>query len=125
MAFSRQGRIDEAREHLIQSGRMEKCNISIMNNWAWNKATHPDPKARDAKTAVLFAEVAAELTDYQNIGVLDTLAAAYATASQFDRAVSVAEKAMALALVGNEDELEAIRARLELYKQSQPYYGDD
>ena len=122
VALSRLGRFAESREHLLQACRLDTRNIVAMNNWAWSKGTHPDAKVRDPNAAILFAEIAAEVTDHQNPAVLDTLATAYAAAGHFDRAWSTAEKAMGLASDGDNHELAgAIGERLELYKQSQPY----
>jgi len=89
---------------------------------AWILATHPNPEVRNASQAIELAERAAELTKYQNASVLDTLAAAYAAAGQFDRAATTAQTAIALASTAEDDELvNHIRKRLELYKQTRPY----
>jgi hypothetical protein len=54
--------------------------------------------------------------------VLDTLAAAYASAGQFDKAAKTAQAALELASASNADELaEQLRNRLELYRQAKPY----
>ena len=60
-------------------------------------ATHPDPNIRDTAEAIEAAERAAELTGYKNALTLDTLAAAYAAAGQFDRAVTSAQAAISQA----------------------------
>jgi Flp pilus assembly protein TadD len=54
---------------------------------AWIFATHPDRAQRRTDAAIRLAESAAELTDHQDSAVLNALAAAYASAGQFDRAV--------------------------------------
>ena len=51
-------------------------------------ATHPDPARRDPPRAVRLAERAAELTGRAQPGILDVLAAVYAAAGAFDRAVA-------------------------------------
>jgi tetratricopeptide (TPR) repeat protein len=67
-------------------------------------------------------ERASELTGHQNAGFLDTLAATYAAAGQFDQAVTTAEKALRLASANQADDLaNHIRQRLELYRQGKPY----
>jgi len=104
VALARQYQLGEARRHLTESGALDVNIASIMNNQAWITATNPDAKLRDPKTAVLLAEVAVELSSSQDPNVLDTLAAAYAVAGQFDRAVVTARSALALASKGNDNE---------------------
>jgi hypothetical protein len=51
------------------------------------------------------------------------LAAAYAAAGQFDRAVATAQTAMALASAAKNNELDTqVRERLQLYRQAKPYW---
>ena len=86
---------------------------------AWLLATAPDAALRDADQAIQFAERAADLTGRQDASATDVLAAAYAEARQFDRAIAASQ----LALTMNPDAAlaAAIRRRLELYRQHQPY----
>ena len=55
--------------------------------------------------------------------ILDTLAAAYASAGRFDQAQQVAQAALKLASAGRPGEPLApdIRARLELFRKGKPY----
>jgi tetratricopeptide (TPR) repeat protein len=57
-------------------------------------ATHPDRARRQPDEALRLAKTAADLTAYRNVEVLNTLAAAYASAGQFDRAVHVGQSAI-------------------------------
>jgi len=83
-------------------------------------ATHPNSKVRDAAKAIKLAEHAAQLTEYQDPEVLDSLAAAYAAAGQFEKAVTTAHAALALS--DSDEQLAGqIRERLQLYKQEKPY----
>lgn len=69
-----------------------------------------------------LAERAAKLTKYQDASILDTLAAAYAAAGQFEQAVRAAQTGLDLASRIKADELVSrIRSRLELYRQAKPY----
>jgi len=93
-----------------------------LNETAWILATHPDPQVSDADEAVQLAERAAELTNYQNAAILDTLAAAYAAAGQFDWAIETAEEALTLIPENAASQaLREINERLKLYRQSKPY----
>jgi len=72
--------------------------------------------------AVRRAKYAADITANMNPGILDILAAAYASRGQFYRARTIAEKALVLASDSKNNELSnLIRLRLELYKQSTMY----
>ena len=86
---------------------------------AWLLATAPDAALRDADQAIQFAERAADLTGRQDASAMDVLAAAYAEAGQFDRAIAASE--VALTLKPDAALEAAIRGRLELYRQHQPY----
>jgi len=93
-----------------------------MNSLAWLLATHKEDKFRDPKEAIQLAERACELTNYENPGLVDTLAAAYAAAGRFSDAVATAEKAVKLAAsTDNKERAERIQNRLQLYKRGQPY----
>ena len=93
-----------------------------MNNVAWILATHPDPAVRHAEEALQFAQRAVARTGRADPYLLDTLAAACASAGQYDRAVEAARKALdLLAGSGQESVTEKIRSRLERYEQGQPY----
>jgi len=110
---------DGALEHLQEAVRLRPNRPDSLNAIAQVLIVHPDDKVRDASQAVGFAERAAELTKYQDASVLDTLAAAYASAGQFEKAITTAEKAIALASAAQADELVGyLRKQLELYRQA-------
>jgi protein O-mannosyl-transferase len=93
-------------------------NFLAATNLAWVLATSPDPALRDGSEAVRMAERAAELTAHRDAGVLDTLAAAYAEAGDFARAVVWQRWALRLAPPAERAEFEA---RLALYERGEPY----
>jgi tetratricopeptide (TPR) repeat protein len=89
---------------------------------AWLLATSDDANVADPTQAINFAQKACELTNYKMPQVLDTLAAAYAAAGEFGKAVEAAEKALQLAEASNDATLiRKINKRLDLYKQNRPY----
>jgi tetratricopeptide (TPR) repeat protein len=105
------------------------CREAIISNpnddWsynllAWIEATCPDSSVRDGKDAITAATKACELTHWSQWSWIDTLAAAYAESGDFQRAIQYQEMALR---IGNppSSELQAMRERLALYKQSQPY----
>jgi tetratricopeptide (TPR) repeat protein len=66
----------------------------MLDELAWLLATYPDSKSRDGAEAVQLAERACALTDRRIPALLDTLAAAYAEAGDFSRAISTIEEAL-------------------------------
>ena len=88
----------------------------------------PLASVRDGKLAVLHGEIACELTNWNNPGTLDTLAAAYAEAGDFENAVKWQGTAVAIFEGGSgqvpEDQVADFRGRLELYENGKPYRED-
>jgi len=111
------GRFDSALKHFHQAARLKPDWPDPLNGVAQVLVMHPDAKVRDAHEAVGFAERAAELTGHQDASILDTLAAAYAAAGRFDRAVTSAQEAIESASTAGAAELvEYLRKQLEIYK---------
>jgi tetratricopeptide (TPR) repeat protein len=69
----------------------------MLDELAWLLATYPDSNARDGAEAVRLAERACALTDRRVPALLATLAAAYAEAEDFPRAVAAGEEALSKA----------------------------
>jgi Flp pilus assembly protein TadD len=74
---------------------------------------------RDGRSAVGFAEKAVAKTERKNWSFVDTLAAAYAEAGQFAKAVRIAKEALALPNVERAEP--GLTARLKLYESDSPY----
>jgi len=122
IALVKSNRPKEALEHLQEAVRLQPRWLPPLNAAAWLMATNPDAATGHEDEAVRLAERAAELRGFEDSGVLDTLAAAYASAGLFDKAVATAERAQALALGNRETKMTAeIAQRLELYRQGKPY----
>ena len=113
-------RVDEALEAYARARRLKPKWPLPLNGTAWLLATHPDDAVRKVSQAVQLAERAAELTDHRAPEVLDTLAAAYAAAGQFDKAVTTASQAIEQA-VDKPELADEIRPRLKLYERETPY----
>jgi lipopolysaccharide biosynthesis regulator YciM len=84
-------------------------------------ATCPDEKGRDGNRAVQLAMKACELTNSKRAFYFFVLAAAYAEAGQFDKAVQNQNKAMEDSLLRQSP---VCRQCLELFKQKKPYRKD-
>jgi hypothetical protein len=88
------------------------------NDLAWLMATCEDPQIRDGASAVNFAEKAVS-TNPKRTDLLDTLAAAYAEAGDFAKAVKVQNEA--IALLHDEESKKDFVGRLRLYESNMPY----
>jgi tetratricopeptide (TPR) repeat protein len=86
---------------------------------AWFLATCPDAKYRDGRQAVAVAQRACELS--KGPEEFATLAAAFAEAGDFDRAVEAQARAIELAPAEAKTEYQR---RLDLYKNKRPYRQD-
>ena len=92
------------------------------NAVAWIFATCPDARFRRGDAAVSFALKAAQVSQNGNPAVLDTLAAAYAEAGRFDKAVETAQRALGLAGQQGDKKLEAsLQTRLKSYQARKPW----
>jgi tetratricopeptide (TPR) repeat protein len=87
---------------------------------AWILATNADPKVRDGKRAIELATKSCELSGWKDGNPIDTLAAAYAEAGDFQHAIEFENRAIAL-MQDDEDWIEDARSRLKLYEEHQAY----
>ena len=95
---------------------------NALNNLAWVLATHPDDAIRNVKRAVELAEKAVSLPGGAVPIVLRTLAAAYAEAGDFSKAMETLQHAIDLAAAQNNTSLLAtLRHEMELYQTRTPY----
>lgn len=95
-------------------------NVPLLNNLAWLAATDGKTPAEIRPRAVVFAERAVELTKGESAPALDTLAAAQASAGNFEGALEAGERALALA-ASDAAQAEKIKGRLQLYREGKPY----
>jgi protein O-mannosyl-transferase len=122
VAYTQLGRYKPAIQNFTKALDLQPNNCEALNHLAWLMATAPQITAEDANKAIELAERACELTGYRNAMILDTLAAAYATADRFEEAVTMANKAIEAArAAGQKDIIGAIQDHLELFQKGQPY----
>ena len=94
----------------------------MLDELAWLLATYPDPQARDGTEAVRLAEHACDLTQHKIPALLNTLAAAYAEADDFPRAISTAEEALNRArFSGDNDAVKLSDSILTSLRDNLPY----
>lgn len=110
-----------ALQHYDEAIRLDPEIDTYYNNKAWLLATAPDDSLRDGPLAVSTAMRAVELKDISNNR--DTLAAAYAEAGDFARAVEEQEAAIRMFEdEGYDDYIPGAEERLKLYRQNLPYH---
>jgi tetratricopeptide (TPR) repeat protein len=120
--YARLKEVPQAEEELrvLSHLRSASGESTKLNTIAWIRATCPEQQLRNGKEAIAMAKKACEQTHWQNPAYVDTLAAAYAEAGDFDSAIKYQEEALKgpnSRPPANED----LRQRLELYQKHQPY----
>ncbi len=121
MALAHQGKYAEAAAQYAEAIRLNPGSVEAYNNRAMLLAACPVATHRDGPRAVEAATRACALTEWKQPGCLDTLAAAYAEAGDFDAAI--AWQTRAIELLGDErkEERNEFRSRLALYSARKPY----
>jgi protein O-mannosyl-transferase len=103
--------------------RLNPDALEALNNLAWILATTSDARLRNGAEAVKLGLHACEVTSWQQTLLIGTLAAAYAEAGDFDKAVETAQKACDLASAHGEKELlQANQNLMAQYKEKQPFH---
>jgi len=119
-----QGHIEEAVESFQQALAKEADWMPALMNLGWILATHVEDAVRVPHEAVRLAERAVALTDRRDSRALDLLAAAYAAASDYERAIGTAEAALRAVKDPAGPEAAALASRLRLYQQHRSYRHD-
>lgn len=120
-ALGELGKPVEAAAHLEKAILLKPTDQESMLQLAWLRATSLVEGLRDGVQAVELAERVSKATNSIDPRILDTLAAAYAEAGEFEAAVRVAAQALANLDPNQEIQANEISERLELYQQGQPY----
>ena len=91
-----------------------------MEQFAWLLATCSEAEFRDGLQAVSLGETLCELSEWKEADYIDTLAAAYAEAGNFNQAVKYQERC--LELLDKDVEQTEYTERLALYRAGKPYH---
>jgi len=123
LALLLQAKTPQAVAQFQEAIRLQPDSPEALNNLAWIRATHRSAQFRNGQLAVTQAERAVALTHTNDVGKLDTLAAAYAEAGRFPEAVTTARRAAEMAIVAGQTGLVAqIQSRLKQYETARPYH---
>ncbi|HVU89862.1 MAG TPA: fused MFS/spermidine synthase [Pirellulales bacterium] len=97
------------------------ANRDWINAYVRILATSYDPSVRDGQEALRWARQIARGVDYDQWGLVDSLAAAFAETGQFDAAVAEMREVLKRATVdGNQQATQIARDRLALYEAGKP-----
>lgn len=102
--------------------RLEPEFALALQNKAWLLATASDESFRNGAAAIAAATKACELNNYEVMGDVKALAAAFAAHGRFDKAIGWQEKAVELA---PEPQMKFEQQLLERYRQEKPYPTGD
>jgi protein O-mannosyl-transferase len=121
MIYYARGEGAEAAAQWRAAVRLQRNQVAYLRPLAWLLATSPDAAVRNGAEAVKLAERAVEMKPLDP-NQLGTLAAAYAEAGQFSKAVANAERASELAMKDNNFSLaEELTDKLKLYRSGTPF----
>ncbi len=109
---------DKAIDDYNQAMRIDPKYASAYNGRAWLRATCSDAGYRDGAQAVADATKACELTAWKDANSIDTLAASYAEAGNFSKAIEWQKKAIEMVPANQKADYQS---RIDLYQSGKPY----
>ena len=122
MCFWAMGRTRDAIQQYRHVLRLKPEWATAASAFAWILATDKNEENRNGEEAVRWALVACAGEGRNNPEYLDTLAAAYAEARDFEQAVKTAEESLNLAQARGDTTLSHdVRQRLQLYKSAKAF----
>jgi len=122
-ALLQQGRDAEAVDKLHEALQLDPDDFPTLAFAARVLAADEDPKIRDGKAALTYAQQADALTSGTQPLVQDVLGMAYAENGQFDEAQAAVTNAISLAMAAGmkSETITAMQGRLELYQKHEPW----
>lgn len=121
VALLHTGKTAEAAQKFQETLRVNPDHKRALASLAFIRAADRDPKLRSGEEAVRLAKRAVELTKEKDEWNLDTLAAAYAEAGQFDLAIKTQARAIEMAKAKNDSgAADDMEKRLRLFQSGKP-----
>jgi tetratricopeptide (TPR) repeat protein len=122
IALDEKGQSAEAIQYYERALQISPQSVSALNNLAWLLATSSNAPLRNGVRAIELARRADQLSGGTGALVLRTLAAAYAEAGQFGKAIESAQAAMQTARSQGDDSLVSeLQQEIALYELGLPY----
>ena len=119
-ALYARGEVLEALDQWREAIRLQPGDARRLRVTAWVLATSPQPSLRNGSEAVSLAIRAVTLLGGKDAAALDTLAAAYAEAGEFEYAVAAERRALSVA-TNQQTQTDAMHARIRLYQSGRPF----
>jgi Flp pilus assembly protein TadD len=122
-ALLARGHDADAVEKLREALQLDPDDFQTLTFAARVLAADEDPKIRDGKTALTYAQAADALTGGAQPLVQDVLGMAYAENGQFDQAQTAVISAISVATAAGmkSGTIAAMQGRLELYQKHEPW----
>jgi tetratricopeptide (TPR) repeat protein len=115
------GQQAEGLSHWRQALKLDPGNLELLNDTAWLLATSADAALRNGAEAVPLAERAVQISQAHEPTLMGTLAAAYAEAGNYEKAIETEQHAADLATQQGKQELAAtLRGRLAILQARTP-----
>jgi protein O-mannosyl-transferase len=122
IALDEKGQSAEAIQHYEKALEISPQSVPALNNLAWLRATCSDASLRNGATAIQLAGRADQLSGGSNALVLRTLAAGYAEAGQFEKAIESGRTAVRVAQMQGDNSLAGqLQQEIALYELGFPY----
>ncbi len=116
------GQPHEAVAQLRTAVRLDPKNIAVVEYLAWVLATHPDATVRNGREGVRLLENVCLTGEAKGANSWGTLAAAYAEAGRFDKAIEAARRSVELARNSEQSGgAEQVLRQIAYYEKGQPY----
>jgi tetratricopeptide (TPR) repeat protein len=110
-----------ARKDFEKALAIDPSSIENDNSLAWTLSTCPQADVRDGKRAIELATKACRRSQWKQGEYIDTLAAAYAEADDFPRAIDFEKKAIAASASDPPQVRRAYAEHLESYERRRPW----
>jgi tetratricopeptide (TPR) repeat protein len=123
IALDERGQSAEAIQHYGKALEISPQSVSALNNLAWLLATCSDASLRNGARAIQLARQADQLSGGTNAVVTRTLAAGYAEAGQFGKAIESGRAATRVAQMHGDNSLAGeLEQEMALYELGLPYH---
>lgn len=120
LIWNEQGHYDNAINDYAEAIRLDPQDPVASNYFARILATCPDAKYRDGTQAVVLAQKACELSEWEDADSIDTLAAAFAEVGDFAQAIKYQKQC--IEQLDEDVDKDEYTERLKLYHTGKPYH---